>query len=415
MAQIPGEGDYSLAMRQSIVEAKNLAAAEEQRAADLTARARITELTQQQLNKQASAVEMVTAATQRQAAANDNLAGGMRSQRAAMTNAGQQLQDMAVQFQMGTAASTILAQQLPQLSYALSGLEGSANKTLSAIGGAASFMAGPWGAAIMAGTVVLGPFIAKLFATAEAADSVKFATSAMGDAQSILGGVLDLTTGKINNQSSALRALAEAQLLVAKVEATTRAAEARRGVAAIQNRPLEFLGNGFGGGIGYRGPSGKEVAQALLEHGDVAIASRQAIDENGLRAERDAIRAGIGELRRVISDGYEEVKAIRLETADMIGTATAPVAEELTAELRAAGERMLDLWAALQALNRGASVHSRPAELADKAIGGIIGSGNLIDWRPAHPVPAEIVEMLASLKNAGDAVRVGAPRSMPLR
>lgn len=244
------ENDYSLAMRQSIVEAKNLAAAETQRAADLMARAKITELTQAQLNKQATALELVTGATQRQAAANDNLAGGMRAQRAAMTNAGQQLQDMAVQFQMGTAASTIMAQQLPQLSFALSGLAGSANKTLSAIGGAASFMAGPWGAAIMAGTVVLGPFIAKLFATAEAADSVKFATSAMGDAQGILGGVLDLTTGKINNQSTALRALAEAQLLVAKVEATTRAAEARRGVAAIQNRPLEFLGNGFGGGIG---------------------------------------------------------------------------------------------------------------------------------------------------------------------
>lgn len=215
----------------------------------------------------------------------------------------------------------------------------------------------------------------------------------------------------IETATAALKALdfSEHNLRIATVRADIAKAEGAIDVA--EARVME-IGQTL---AEYRGPSGKEVAQALLEHGDVAIASRQAIDENGLRAERDAIRAGIGELRRVISDGYEEVKAIRLETADMIGTATAPVAEELAAELRAAGERMLDLWAALQALNRGASVHSRPAELADKAIGGIIGSGNLIDWRPAHPVPAEIVEMLASLKNAGDAVRVGAPRSMPLR
>lgn len=215
----------------------------------------------------------------------------------------------------------------------------------------------------------------------------------------------------IETATAALQALdfSEQNLRIATVRADIAKAEAAIDVA--EARVME-IGQTL---AEYRGPSGKEVAQALLEHGDVAIAAQSAIDENGLRAERDAIRAGIGELRRVISDGYDEVKAIRQETAEMIGAATAPVAEELTAELRAAGERMLDLWAALQALNRGASVHSRPAELADKAIAGIIGSGNLIDWRPAHPVPVEIVGMLASLKNAGDAVRVGAPRSMPLR
>lgn len=244
------ENDHSLAMKQSLRAAQDLATKEEQRAADLGAQARISALTQAELNKQTSAVEMLTAATGRQNAANDNLGGGMRAQRAAMVNAGQQLQDMAVQYQMGTKASTIMAQQLPQLSFALSGLAGNANKSLAAIGGAASFMAGPWGAAIMAATVVLGPLIGRLFDTADAAEKVKFASSAMGDAQGILGGVLDMTTGRINNQSTALRALAEAQLLVARVEATTRAAEARRGVAAIQNRPLEFIGNGFGGGIG---------------------------------------------------------------------------------------------------------------------------------------------------------------------
>jgi hypothetical protein len=48
----------------------------------------------------------------------------LRSQRIATIQAGQQLQDMAVQFQSGTRASTIFAQQIPQLGFALSYLDG---------------------------------------------------------------------------------------------------------------------------------------------------------------------------------------------------------------------------------------------------------------------------------------------------
>lgn len=111
-----------------------------------------------------------------------------------------------------------------------------------------AFLAGPWGAAVIAGTVVLGTLAAKAFETKDAMIDVKFATNAMGDAQSILGGVLDLTTGKVNTQNSALIALAKAQLLVAQVQAKTRIAEARRGVATIQDRPVQLSG-GLGGGF----------------------------------------------------------------------------------------------------------------------------------------------------------------------
>lgn len=242
------EGQHSLAMRQSLVAAQELAAAEERRAAELAQTAQITAQVQERLNRQASATDAVTGAMNRQRAANDNIVAGAGAQRAAFTQLGQQMQDATIQAQMGTSALTIFSQQVPQAAFALSGLADSTNKTKAAIGSAAAFMAGPWGAAIFAATAVLGPFIARLFDTSTAADQVKFATGAMGDAQSILGGVLDMTSGKINNQSAALRALAQAQLLVARVQAQTRAADARRGVTEIQTRGLQISG-GLGGGF----------------------------------------------------------------------------------------------------------------------------------------------------------------------
>lgn len=59
---------------------------------------------------------------------------------------------------------------------------------------------------------------------------------------------MDMTTGKVNTQSKALIALANAQLLVARVQAQARAADARRAVAGIQSRPVQLSG-GFGGGF----------------------------------------------------------------------------------------------------------------------------------------------------------------------
>lgn len=158
-----------------------------------------------------------------------------------------QLNDIATQWASGTRPMQIFAQQSGQVVQAIALMSNGAK-------GFGAFMAGPWGMAITAGVVVLGGLISKLGEAENALDDVKFASSAVGDAQGILGNVMDMTTGKINTQSKALIALANAQLLVARVQAQTRAAEARRGVTNIQNRPLS-IGGGFGGGLsGVRRP-----------------------------------------------------------------------------------------------------------------------------------------------------------------
>lgn len=179
-----------------------------------------------------------TKAQKRGTSETSNVINGIRAQRVAFTQLGQQLQDVVVQTQMGTNATTIFVQQVPQMAFALSGLSESTNKTQARIGQFATFLAGPWGAAIFAATAVLAPFIAKLFQSGDAAkesakalDQVAFASSAVSSAQSILGGVMDITTGKINTQSAALIALARAQIAVAQIESRERQAKAGEQIA----------------------------------------------------------------------------------------------------------------------------------------------------------------------------------------
>lgn len=184
-----------------------------------------------------------TKAQKRGTSETSNVINGIRAQRVAFTQLGQQLQDVVVQTQMGTNATTIFVQQVPQMAFALSGLSESANKTQARIGQFATFLAGPWGAAIFAATAVLAPFIAKLFQSADASkesakalDQVAFASSAVSGAQGILGGVMDITTGKINTQSAALIALARAQIAVAQIESRERQAKAGEQIAEFTGK-----------------------------------------------------------------------------------------------------------------------------------------------------------------------------------
>ncbi len=163
------------------------------------------------------------------------------AQRAGMQQLSYQISDVASTFALGINPMVIFAQQGGQVVQALAMMRGSA-------GGLVGFLAGPWGAAFMGAVTVAGLLIPKLLDTSKAMDDVKFSSSAVGDAQGILGGVLDMTTGKVNNQSAALLGLAQAQLAVARVQAQARQIEAKAGVRSMQDRQMAIRG-GMGGGF----------------------------------------------------------------------------------------------------------------------------------------------------------------------
>lgn len=118
----------------------------------------------------AAARNNLTAATKAGTTARGNVINSVRAERTAFTQLGQQLQDVGIQYQMGTSALTIFTQQLPQAAFALSGLADSTDRTKAAVGRFATFLSGPWGGAIVVATALLGPFIMQLFESGKAAD-----------------------------------------------------------------------------------------------------------------------------------------------------------------------------------------------------------------------------------------------------
>jgi uncharacterized protein YcbK (DUF882 family) len=75
---------------------------------------------------------------------------------------GYQISDIGAQLSVGTSPFVVLAQQGPQVANALEGATG-------AVGRFAGFLSGPWGAALLAATTILGGFIGR---SLEAGDSI---------------------------------------------------------------------------------------------------------------------------------------------------------------------------------------------------------------------------------------------------
>lgn len=163
------------------------------------------------------------------------------AQRAGMQQLGAQIGDIATMYSLGARPTQIFASQIGQVTQAIQLASGGTSRF-------AAFLGGPWGIAISAGTVVLAPFVAKLFEAEEGMQAVEFASDRMGDAQSILGNVIDLTTGKIKTQSTALIALARAQLALGRIESMRNQATARRSINDIRRGEIQ-LQAGMGGGV----------------------------------------------------------------------------------------------------------------------------------------------------------------------
>lgn len=159
-------------------------------------------------------------------------------QQANMTNMISQFQDIGVTAAMGMNPMLIALQQGSQMSLVF------ANAAMQA--------GGPGGAVKLLGQSLVGlvsPIsLVTIGLTAAAAVAIQYAMSLVGatdeskklewasnglaDVQGVLGDIMDLTTGKVKNQSAAMRDLALAKMQVMRVEAMGKASEA---MSAIQD------------------------------------------------------------------------------------------------------------------------------------------------------------------------------------
>lgn len=125
-------------------------------------------------------------------------AAGVRGSGSAFAALSPQIQDAATQISMGANAFSVLAIQGGQVAGQLTHVGG-------AVGKFATFMMGPFGIAITVAVLALGTLTKGLFGADEAMKAVEVQADHTGSAQSALGEMFDLATGKIVNNTQALR------------------------------------------------------------------------------------------------------------------------------------------------------------------------------------------------------------------
>lgn len=237
---------------------------------------------------QAQYIQQVRAAKAAYQEAGAGVVGASNAQRQGLQQLGYQIGDVSTMFALGARPSQIFASQIGQITQAVQLATGGTSRF-------AAFLGGPWGVAISVAVMALGPLIGKLFETEDATKKVEFASYGLGDAQSILGGVMDLTTGKITAQSDALWANARAQAAAAQVAARKEQFEASSEMRSIRKGKIELQG-GMGGGVRFArvGDPTADIVSAF-QGGTLSVTEAErglrSLMETGLATEGQYLKA----------------------------------------------------------------------------------------------------------------------------
>lgn len=229
-----------------------------------------------QATEQASKAQSRVAQGARQAqGAVDGLTRNVGLQRAGWQQVGFQMQDVFASYASGSRLSVIFAQQSGQLASAIALIAQSAEGSKGKLGGLASFLGGPWGIAIGVGVSVVGALAASLTAAGSAADVAKAGASGLADAQSVLGDIFDLTTGKIKSQNDLLILNARLMAINLRSEAAQQKASASSTIQASDDRSL------LGGASAFFARTAQNPFARVAQMGERADTARSYLDAIG--------------------------------------------------------------------------------------------------------------------------------------
>lgn len=147
------------------------------------------------------------------------------------------------------------------------------------------------------------------------------------------------------------------------------------------------------------------VADALFASLDPAEAATVTRSVSELETQRDQLRGGVAELRIRIRDANDEIASIRLAAGARVLATVQPVMDGIMADAREAALRIVEAWAALQAIGWAARLRPNGTEPVQTAVDGLEGGGRGLWRRQDIAVPAEIVSLLAPLASKGPALR----------
>ena len=90
------------------------------------------------------------------------------------------------------------------------------------------FLSNPWVVAVTTAAAVLGSYVTKLGEAGEASHLAKVGANALTDAQSVLGGMFDLTSGKLEKQNELLRLNARLTAINLRADAAAKNASSAK-------------------------------------------------------------------------------------------------------------------------------------------------------------------------------------------
>lgn len=203
-----------------------------------------------------------------------------------------QISDVATQLGSGTSALQVFAQQGGQVVQSL-GLMTQGSK------GFIGFLGGPWGIVLTSAVTLLISFGSRLFEAGEAAKAAEAGADSLGQAQSVLGGVFDATSGKIKTQNELL--LANARLMASNLRSEALANRAKADGLTASSRRTSFSVQSLG--LAARGlglSSFSTTATTLLQNvangsipAEEALRYADTLDLRGAGISRDEFRQAV--------------------------------------------------------------------------------------------------------------------------
>lgn len=234
--------DNTASTRRQIQAAQAAANEAEQEARALNAKAATYERVQAEISRAGTQLQTYSGASR-------TAANSQRALQQASVGAGQQLQDIIISLQGGQRASTVFAQQLPQLTYAFSNLEGK-------VGAAARFLSGPWGIAVALGAGALGGLIDSLFRSESASGKLVLALDVQKNSYETLRRAVD----EYNDSQRQTEELSYQAIKSAKEKTAANLKLAESELAVAQGR-FASQDPGSKGGLEIKSAYGAQITQ----------------------------------------------------------------------------------------------------------------------------------------------------------
>lgn len=265
------------------------------------------------------------AARAEQQAANE-VARALSRRQTGQMQIGQQFQDFFIQVDGGTPILRAFSQQASQLTGALTLLGGEVNGNASRLAKFASFMAGPWGIALGVAIPLVSMLGMKLLENADAAQAAEAGANGLAAAQSALGEVFDLVSGKLKTQNELLILNARLQAINLRAEA---AAERSKADSALRPQGLRLSTGGYVAGVLGLDVSGSTSRGAQVDEVAAAVRAAKALTDE--KARRSALDAALRRAEKLDFSGLDINKQDFLQA--IIFSASAPAKDAIASQI----------------------------------------------------------------------------------